>query len=132
MRGEIENKNRARQLRDFTGLTFGKITPTDIDGFVEFWDRLFVWIEAKVAGTELPYGQRLALERVCDAIQNKQNGKTAAVLILRHETTPDQDIDFASCPVIEYRHDHSWHKPQTAITCRAAIEVLLKMAGIHY
>ena len=33
-RGKIRNRECAGQLKDFSGLRFGKITPTDIDGFV--------------------------------------------------------------------------------------------------
>ena len=128
MRGEIENKNRARQLRDFTGLRFGNITPTDIDGFVEFWDKLFVWIEAKVTGTELHYGQRLALERQCDAVA--QTGRMAVVLVIDHDTPPEDDIDFATCPVRAYRYNKAWGEPREPITCKAAIDKLLEQADI--
>ena len=44
-RGVIRNRQFAQQLRDFSGLRFGKITPTDIDGFMDFGDRLFVVLE---------------------------------------------------------------------------------------
>lgn len=129
MRGEIQNRNRARQLRDFTGLKFGMITPTDIDGFVEFRDKLFVWIEAKLAGTELPQGQRKALERQCDAVS--ETGRTAVVLVVDHDTRPEEDIDFASCPVREYRLKNRWIEPLAPITCRTAIDKLVIRASIQ-
>lgn len=128
MRGEIQNRERARQLRDFTGLRFGNITPTDIDGFVEFQDRLFVWMEAKLRDVPLCDGQRLALERLCDAVA--ATGRTAVVLILEHDTEPAQDIDFASCPVRELRYQHEWREPIRPIKCKEAINVLLNQVGI--
>lgn len=128
MRGEIQNRDRAKQLRDFTGLRFGTITPTDVDGFVEFRDKLFVWIEAKLAGKEVDQGQRMALERVCDAVG--ETGRLAAVLVVEHDTAPEQDIDFAVCPVRLYRYEGEWREPIRPITCRAAIDVLLDKAHI--
>lgn len=123
MRGEIQNRERARQLRDFTGLRFGSITPTDIDGFVEFRDRLFVWIEAKLAGVPIEIGQRKALERQCDAIA--ETGRMAVVLVVEHDTEPTEDIDFASCPVREWRYLGEWRQPLRPIACREAIDRLL-------
>jgi len=128
MRGQIQNRERARQLRDFTGLQFGSITPTDVDGFVEFRDKLFVWIEAKLGGQSIPSGQRLALERQCDAVS--ETGRMAVVLVIDHDTSPSEDINFASCLVREYRLEQEWREPLMPITCRAAIEILLTKAGI--
>jgi hypothetical protein len=124
MRGEIYNRDRARQLRDFTGLQFGKITPTDIDGFVEFRGKLFIFIEIKLEGHELPHGQRKALERACDAIASA--GMSAWVLVVEHNTDPQEDIDVASCPVREFRYDAQWGEPiKPPVTCREAISRLL-------
>ena len=128
MRGEIKYKDRARQLRDFTGLRFGSITPTDIDGFVEFRDKLFVWIEAKLTGAELLQGQRMALERQCDAV--RETGRMAVVLVIEHDTEPEEDIDFASCPVRELRHHRKWRPPDEPITCKDAIAALVQAAHI--
>lgn len=128
MRGKIQNRERAKQLRDFSGLRFGSITPTDIDGFVEFGDKLFVWIEAKVVGASVCKGQRLALQRQCDAVQ--ESGRTAAVLVIEHDTNPEEDIDFARCLVREYRFKGQWQYPTKPVTCREAIEKLLPTAGI--
>jgi len=128
MRGKIQNRLRARQLRDFTGLRFGNITPTDIDGFVEFRDKLFVWIEAKLNGVPMDLGQRMALERQCDAVG--ETGRKAAVLVIEHDTSPSDDIDFASCPVREWRYEGEWREPIRPVTCRDAIDILLEKAHI--
>ena len=97
VRGKINNPARAKQLHDFTGLRFKNITPTDIDGFVEFKDTLFVLMEAKFNGAELPYGQRLAIERLCKALQKA--GKITAALVLTHNAYVDEEINFAGCVV---------------------------------
>ena len=128
-RGKIVNRNRAAQIRDFTGLCFGNITPTDIDGLLDFGNKLFVLIEAKVDDTELPYGQRLALERLCDGLEVA--GKMSIVLIVTHHTTPDQDIDVANCQVVHCRYRGRWIEPEKPMTCREAIELFRNLAGVH-
>lgn len=127
-RGAIHSRERARQLRDFTGLRFGNVTPTDIDGFVEFHDELFVWIEIKLKGHDVPRGQCKALERSCDAVSKA--GRMAAVLIVEHDTEPTEDIDVAACSVREWRYLKKWRKPIKLTTCREAIDKLLDKAGI--
>jgi len=127
-RGEIRNRERAKQLRDFTGLRWGKITPTDIDSFTEFDDKLYVWTEAKLRGVKMPYGQRLAFQRLCDAIA--ETGRIATYLVVEHDGAPGQDIDYAACPVTEFRFEGLWRPPDKLITCRAAIDALRNRAGI--
>lgn len=137
-RGKIRNRERAKQLRDFTGLLFKNITPTDIDAFVEFGDVLFVFIEAKQNGYSLPYGQKLGLERICDAIHRTENEKgrqrLAVLLVIEHETQCDEDIDCAEAPVVGIYQDARWETPQHKVNCREAIESLLIQVGLgrHY
>ena len=129
MRGVINNRERKKQIVDFSGLLFPNgITPTDGDGFVEFDDRLFIWFELKVEGAPIPYGQKLALERQCDAVA--QTGRHAAVFIAEHDTAPDEDIDAASCSVRELRHLGEWRPPRQPVTLREAIDTMRNMAGL--
>jgi len=117
----IRSEVRMRQIRDFNGLRFGKISPTDIDCFLDFQASLFVFIETKHINATVPLGQRLALERICDACQS---GKVDSwVLIATHET--DGDIDVATTIVSEFRHHGHWRKPRERITTRSAIDAIL-------
>ena len=106
MRGEIRERQYAQRLRDFTGLRYGKCTPTDIDGFLEFDDRLFVFIEAKFGASPLSYGQRLALGRLCDAC-HKPPGRVATVLLAGYDYEVT-DVDYAAAEVLEYRWGGAW------------------------
>ena len=130
MRGKIYNRERAQQLRDFSGLRFGNITPTDIDGYVEFNDTLFIWIEGKSRGNDLPYGQKLALTRMCQIIHGTTNhwGKvrTAVVIVVEYDTPADQDIDYAQAGVACVFYDGKWIEPSQPVTLRQEIENLLK------
>ena len=101
-RGEINNRDRAMQINDFRGLRYGTITPTDIDGFLDLNDNVFVFIELKYGDAELPYGQRLALERLCDAAWN--GGKESYLLIGRHDVSDcATDVDVATAMLVELR-----------------------------
>lgn len=112
-RGKIRNRNYASQIRDFSGLKFGKITPTDIDGLIEYQNKGFVVIEAKYGTANLPYGQELALVRLCDVIQ--QN-RPSLLIIARHFSTGD--IDFAQMIVERFRYGGVWHKEDKEITVK--------------
>jgi len=120
-RGKIRNRKWASQIRDFSGLRFGKITPTDIDGFIDFHDKAFIFIETKHGTANLPYGQKLALQRLCDASQAA--GKRSLVVVASHETS--NDILVAELPVVLIRLDGKWRKPNTPQTVRSAIDGFL-------
>jgi len=121
-RGKIYNREYAAQLRDFSGLRYGKITPTDIDGFMDFGGKAFVFIEAKYGDSEMPFGQKLALERLCDACD--KGGINAVVLVASHNTR--EDIDFAAMTVTMVRHNGVWRPPRRELTVRQTIDAFLE------
>jgi hypothetical protein len=121
-RGKIRNSEHV-PTKDFSGLRYEKITPTDIDGFMDFQNKTFVFLELKYGESPLPFGQKLALERLCDACGN--NGRTSIVLIIRYETKGQEAVDVAPLPVDEYRIKGAWHKPKQRISARQAIDQIL-------
>lgn len=108
-RGVIHNRGFKQQIADFSGLRFGNITPTDLDAFMDFNNKLFVFVEAKHGGAPLSYGQRLAIERLCDACHNPPV-RYAVAFITRHDS--DGDINFAQTTVTQYRWQGKWITPQ--------------------
>ncbi len=104
-RGRIRDRDRAAQIRDFTGIRLGNITPTDVDGLIEYRDKLFILFELKFQDNELPGGQRLALERLVNAIN-----KPAIVFIGRHMQNIGDDISAAEATVTEYFWRGKWHQ----------------------
>ena len=116
-RGEINNRERAKQLRDFSGLRFPDgITPTDVDGFLpcgfqgllDFKNKLFIFLEFKYRNVELRPGQRWAFERVCDAIKDIP----VYFIVAKHEVDDcGKDIPADKCVVVEYRFKGEWHTP---------------------
>jgi hypothetical protein len=97
-RGEIENRARRQQIADMRGLLWGKITPTDIDGFLDFGGRLFVFFEGKYNLAKVGHGQRLALENACIAM-NCAPGRVAIAIICDH-FVENTEVDIVSADMI--------------------------------
>lgn len=104
-RGEIRDQQLGAQVRDYSGLRFGQITPTDIDGYIEYHGRAHVTWELKYRDTELPYGQRLALERNCDDLNNT---RPAIAIIASHDARRGEVIDGANAIATEVRFNGKW------------------------
>ena len=121
-RGVIYNRTRAQQIIDFSGLRFGNITPTDIDGLIEYKDQCFILIEAKHKDIELPDGQKLAFTRLCDSLS-----KPAILFVAEHET--DGDIDASTMVVREYYLEGEWIKSKRDMMLREAIDNYLNWLG---
>jgi len=102
----IKNRKYIQQIKDFSNLKFlNGISPTDIDGFLDFGGKKFVFIEAKYKTSKLKYGQRLALERLVDSCTD--GGIDSIVLVCSHNS--DSDIDVSQAIVNQYRYRHKWY-----------------------
>ena len=121
-RGKIRNEEFARQLKDFSGLRWGSITPTDIDCFVEFGGRLFIIVEAKHKNAKLSTGQRLGLERLCDAIHDDKQGRQAVLFVVRHETASDEQVNYAETMILEYRFRRKWCTARNITSLKEGID----------
>lgn len=122
-RGVIRNPEQAKRINDFSGLRFGKITPTDIDGLIDFHNKAFVLIETKYTGGRMPFGQRLAIERLIDIIE--ETGRKGLALVAEYSNEAGE-IDCARAVVIEYRYRHEWKIPRVPLNVRDAIDRFLK------
>ena len=69
----IRNRNQTKQAIDFSGIQNGKIHPTDIDGVLEFDNEVLILFEVKRFNNDIPIGQRLVLERICDSWKTKKS-----------------------------------------------------------
>lgn len=92
-RGKIQHEEYARRIVDFSGMRYGNITPTDIDGVIEYHDTRIVFFEFKYGNAPIPNGQKMALERIVDNCANA--GKLAILCICRHKAPEGQHIDAA-------------------------------------
>lgn len=106
-RGTIQNRDAAKQIIDFHDIRYdNNITPTDIDGFFEINDRIFVFFEFKYQNGKLPYGQRLALERLASALEDA--GKHAIVFQCEHNTQCQNDVVAANAVVKQVYYKKQW------------------------
>lgn len=114
----IRSREHMRQVRDFRGLRFGSISPTDIDGLIDFGGKLCVIFELKFGDALIPVGQRVALERLCDGLT--RGGTPAVVLVATHDT--GADIDSAAATVVQIREHGTWRNALRPVSLLAAIE----------
>lgn len=101
---------------------YGKITPTDIDGLIEYRDKAYVIIEVKYGNKDVPYGQRLAIKRMVDDLSSD---KTCVAIICEHEVhDTDKHVDVSNCKVREvyFGSEKKWRKPNLGITTKQAID----------
>lgn len=107
-RGTIQNRERARQIIDFHGLRIRNITPTDIDGFIEYQDKAMIFLEFKYLDADLPYGQQLALVRLIDNIDKA--GKEAVLFVCEHNITNcDKDVIAENAIVRSFYYKKRWY-----------------------
>ena len=123
--GIIRNRDNLSQVRSFRGMVFGTVSPTDIDGFFEIADRVYVFIETKFKGKGLSRGQELAFERLTDAIAAPRR---ALFIIACHEQDKISDIDVAGCAVVRYRSRGQWKPAPQGMTVRQLTEKFIEWA----
>ncbi len=122
-RGKIKNRDRARQLVDFQELRWGKITPTDLDGFIDFGNNAFVCIEYKYQNAPIGYGQGLAFERLVNLMDAM--GKPCILIHATHEQhDPDKDIDGANAIVAQTYYKGKWN-PDGKRTVKQVVDYFL-------
>lgn len=118
------NKDQGRQLVLFDGITCSgegnkiESAPTDIDGVIEYHDRIRILYEVKHENYNgiVKAGQRLMLRRFVDDFAKA--GKPSIAIIATHNVPAPNDIKLADCVVREiYASDDGyWRKPRNRIT----------------
>lgn len=121
-RGVIKNREFALRVNDFSGLRYGNITPTDLDGFIDFGNKTFIFIESKYGDAEMPYGQELALSRLCAACH--QAGRKSILLLASHHGCGD--VLISESIVKKYFYVNKWMRPSGTITVRQAVDEFIK------
>jgi hypothetical protein len=69
----ILHPKRIAQVKDFSGLAWDTITPTDIDMSLDFKGKLFVFVDFKYKDAPFPVGQRKHLEYLVNAIHKSKS-----------------------------------------------------------
>lgn len=129
VRGKIRNREQAQQIRDYSKLRYGNITPTDIDAFLEFNNKAFIFIELKYQGRKMPGGQKLALERLCNLAEVP--GKHGLLIIASHEVPKEKDIDAGECLVKRYYYKGKWEILAMEFSLKEIVDQFLSQWGIR-
>lgn len=90
----IRNSKDVRQTIDFTGVQNGKMHPSDIDAVFEFDNEVLILMEVKKDGNEIPTGQRLLLERICDSWHTE---KSCVLKVVHNFYNNEKDIPLDRC-----------------------------------
>lgn len=118
-RGEFHHPGRARQLLSFTGMRWGKITPTDFDLFIDFHGDGFVLGELKLRDAPLLRGQELALERAADTWDR---GGVPCLTIVASHSVDVGNVIVADAIVTRFRFAGRWVKMRDRQTVAWMVE----------
>lgn len=121
-RGCIQYHNRMRQVIDFSGLRDETITPTDIDGYIDYRNKGFIVFEYKHVNATFSKGQRIALERIIDNF--RRAGKKAALFLCRHHQPTCEDIKGADAVVESIYYDGEWN-PGQGLTVKQWVDLFM-------
>ena len=111
MKSLIKNRDRVKQVIDFTGVQNGNMHPMDIDAVLEFDNRILILIEVKYKGNDIPTGQKLTLERMCNAWHKKDEENKGIVLKVEHNFNNDnENIPLDKCYVTSIYYNKKWSK----------------------
>lgn len=125
-RGSYNHTKMGRQLLRFDGLSWGNVTPMDIDGLIEWKDKKRVLIEIKMKGVKVLTGERLALERMADDFANV--GKESLVIIADHTVfDAKEDVQVRDCIVREiyYTKEKYWRQTKKLMTVQTLLDYFL-------
>ncbi|MCK5613893.1 hypothetical protein KAR91_69160 [Candidatus Pacearchaeota archaeon] len=129
-RGQVRNEDRNKQTIDYSGLRYKKITPTDIDGKLHFFEikrQIFIFIELKWGDAKCEGGQRWAFQNLVDVIP------VPAIYIIAEHQIEDtgQPVMGHLCRVREYRSNDEWHSPPKHVTLKYVIDKFLNAHGFQ-
>ena len=117
-RGVIIYRERAKQLRDFSGIRYENITPTDLDFAIEYHDGKRILGELKYGDTVIPKGQRWLMERFVNDFVKA--GKRSIAFVGKHFVSDcSQDIIVAEAIVDEVYYNGCWTKSESNCTVKA-------------
>lgn len=125
-RGQIQFRERSRQIIDFGGLQYGNITPTDIDGLIEYKNKAYAIIEMKYGNAEMPKGQKLAIERMVDDLSSK--GKLATAFLCEHDVANTNEDIIASKTIVRSCYYNGYWRNDGKRTLKARLDSFVHFA----
>lgn len=123
----IGNPERAHQFLNFQGLEFGQISPTDIDGLIEYKGNYIIY-EFKYQNKGMPPAQKFAFQHLVDALERAR--KNAVLFLCSHNVgDPREDVKAADAEVTAVYYHGRWHTI-TGKTVKDMTQRFLAFAGV--
>lgn len=122
----IRNDEQFTQKVDFDGLQYGTISPTDIDGIIDYHGKAWVILEFKFLDAEMPTGQRLCIERMANAFRIAGQ-KVIAIYAMHFDETPHR-IRAAKARVKEIYYRGKWTRIDYPLTVKEVIDKFIAWA----
>jgi hypothetical protein len=109
-------------------MRIGNITPSDLDGYIEYKNKAYLLIELKYGDAEMKYGQRLALERMARDLACK---KEVLAMIVEHDVVDvNATIPVDRCEVREIfttmDDDMRWRAPVKKVNALSVLNEFKK------
>ena len=125
--GAYKDARRGKQLVLFDDLYYdSNVAPMDIDGMIEYHNRKRVFVEVKLKNTLVPYGERIAMERLVNDCALA--GKEGIAIVADHNVfDKGQDIYMSECLVREIYHskERKWRPPKRMMTVKTLVDAFL-------
>ncbi len=122
-RGSIKYIDRYKQLISYEGMERRrKITPTDIDGFIDYSGKVFVYLECKLEGKGMDYGQRFAFENIINS--HNKAGNLAIAILFVHNCKPDEIIIAKDKQAIGFYTGKGWKNIESEV--KTVLDVIIE------
>ena len=122
---EIRNRLLFRQRifwgdMDFDGLSF-----TDIDAYMNYYDKILIFIELKKKGKDIGYAQKNAFTKMCD------NLKIPSIFIIawHDQKNNEEDVKLRLCIVYKYYYKKKWYETEDQNLSQFISKVINKYKG---
>ena len=100
----IKNEKKFRQRLYWGDLDFDGLSFTDIDAYMNYFEKILIFIEVKQSGKKLGFAQKRAFETI---IKNL-NIPSVYILAWHEDVAEDQNILLRDCFVREYFYKNRW------------------------
>lgn len=101
----IKDRKMMNQITDFTGVSNGRIHPSDIDAVMEFDNKVLILIEVKKNFVAIPMGQKILLERISSSWHTPEK---SIVIKVEHDKPLSEDIVLKDCKVTRTFYKGKW------------------------
>ena len=83
----VKNFEKLSRPIIYDGLKSRTCSPSDVDAFMEFYNKYLILTEVKEEGKDITTGQKICLTRIADAWNKADKDKVGIVIVTHHPST---------------------------------------------